>query len=480
MPIHTLISGAGPTGLTLAIDLARRDLPVRIIDKASRHAIGSRGDGLQPRTLEVFDDLGVIDQVLGAGAPQPVVVAYENGTPVRELRMTDPQPASPAVPYPNPWTLAQDDTEAILRAHLADHGIHVELATELIEFTATRTGITATLAHNGTGEAVHADYLVGADGARSLVRRTLGIEFDGATDESMRLLFADVRADTLDHGHGHWFASPDPHTGIVLSPLPGGRRFQVGMPLHTDAEPSLELLQTAVDTYSGRTDIRLTDLTWLTVWRPNTRLARRFRSGRVFLAGDAAHVHPPTGGQGLNTGIQDAYNLGWKLATGNVDILDTYDTERRTVAARVLGLSTELLRRATDGAADAHRRDDTHQLDITYRKPDATGALVPGDRAPDAAVTSATGRPLRLFDLYRGPHATMLTFGETSQPPSESDIHAWAVLRPGDHVADRSGTGRYVIDTDGHAFSAYSAEPGTRILVRPDGHVALRMDPPHP
>lgn len=476
MRVHTLISGAGPTGLTLAIDLARRGIPVRIVDKAVRHATGSRGDGLQPRTLEVFDDLGIIDRVLQAGAPQPVVIAYRAGAPVRELRMTDPKPPSSAVPYPNPWTLGQADTEAILRARLADFGVEVELATESAAFVADDAGVTATLAHAGTTEIVRADYLIGADGAHSLVRRTLGIEFDGSTDESTRLLLGDVRADALDHTHGHWFASADAATGIVFSPLPGRRHFQVGMPLRAGLEPGLGLLQDAVDTYSGRSDIRLTDLAWCTVWRPNIRLARRFRSGRVLLAGDAAHVHPPTGGQGLNTGIQDAYNLGWKLADGDDELLDTYDLERRAVAADVLGISTALLHRATSGARDAHRRDHTHQLDITYRDPAATGTLVPGDRAPDASVTDTAGGRLRLFDLYRGPQHTLLSFGETVSCATDPDVHVWAVRGPG-HCADDPGIGRHIIDVDGHAFRDYDARPGTLILVRPDGHIAARTDP---
>ncbi|WP_338759886.1 FAD-dependent monooxygenase [Nocardia vulneris] len=476
MRIHTLISGAGPTGLTLAIDLARRGIPVRIVDKAVRHPTGSRGDTLQPRTLEVFDDLGIIDRVLRAGAPQPIVLAYRAGAPERELRMTDPIPPSSAVPYPNPWTLGQADTEAILRARLAEFGVEVELATETAGFAADDSGVTVTLAYAGTTETVRADYLIGADGAHSLVRRTLGIEFDGSTDESTRLLLGDVRADALDHTHGHCFASADAATGIVFSPLPGRPHFQVGMPLPAGIEPGLGLLQTAVDTCAGRSDIRLTDLTWCTVWRPNIRLARRFRSGRVLLAGDAAHVHPPTGGQGLNTGVQDAYNLGWKLATGDDELLDTYDIERRAVAAAVLGISTALLHRATSGAEDAHRRDHTHQLDLTYRDPAATGTLVPGDRAPDASVTDIAGQRLRLFDLYRGPHHTLVSFGETAPCATVPDVHVWSVRGPG-HRPNDPGIGRHVVDVDGHAFRDYDARPGTVILVRPDGHIAARTDP---
>ncbi|MBF6211432.1 FAD-dependent monooxygenase [Nocardia puris] len=415
MTIHTLIAGAGPTGLTLAIDLARRGLPVRIVDKATEFFPGSRADGLQPRTLEVFDDLGVIDAIRAKATARPVFRDFLDGVEVGELRMDEDLPPNPAVPYPNPLVLGQSDTEAVLRDRLAEYGVEVELGTEVVGVEQDTEGVTVTLAHGGD---VRARYLVGADGGGSFVRRALGIEFEGHTDESMRMLLGDVRADALDHEFGYALrTSADPLRAVALSPLPGGRHFQFAAPFTEQAEPTLSLLQRHVDDLAGDLAIRLTDLRWSTVWRSNTRLARRYRVGRVFLAGDAAHVHPPAGGQGLNTGVQDAYNLGWKLADGTPETLDSYEAERRPVAARVLGISTGLLRRHLDGDENAHRRGtETHQLDITYRDPDDEGALVTGDRAPDAPVLDATGNPLRLFDLFRGPHATLLRFGANTSP----------------------------------------------------------------
>jgi hypothetical protein len=221
-----------------------------------------------------------------------------------------------------------------------------------------------------------------------------------------------------------------------------------------------------VDRYCGRDDVTLTDLSWVTVWRPNIRLAQRFRDGRVFLAGDAAHAHPPTGGQGMNTGIQDAYNLGWKLAAalaGDDTLLDSYEAERRTVAAEVLGLSSELLDKLVDGEEDAMERGpETQQLDISYRDPAVRDALAVGDRAPDAPLKDEAGRPVRLFDLFRGPPATVLSFGTSP----EAGPDAYAVVRPGTPV-----TGPHVVDVDGHAHAAYAAVEGTRVLVRPDGYI---------
>jgi 2-polyprenyl-6-methoxyphenol hydroxylase-like FAD-dependent oxidoreductase len=349
--------------------------------------------------------------------------------------------------------------EAILRRRLAEYGVRVELGRELVGLEQDKEGVTARLS---TGETGRFDYLVGADGGASFVRKAIGVAFPGTTDESFRLLLGDVTAPELDRGSSYWFAAADsPMTGVGLTPLPSTGYFQFGTPLGEGEDASLETLQAMLDKFSA--GVHLTSLGWSTVWRPNVRLAERYRVGRVFLAGDAAHVHPPTGGQGMNTGVQDAYNLGWKLAAETA--LDTYQTERRAVAARVLGVSTDLLEKYTQGHPEAHKRgEETFGLDITYRAPDATGPLVTGDRAPDAPVLAANGARIRLFDLFRGPHSTRLVFGA----PAPDEEHAYAVLRPGDHPAT---VGRHVTDAAGYAFAAYAASAGDNVLVRPDGYL---------
>ncbi|MFD7662236.1 FAD-dependent monooxygenase [Streptomyces sp. NPDC059788] len=457
--MRILVVGGGPTGLTLGIELARRGVEVRVVDKATAFFDGSRGDGLQPRTLEVFDDLGVLAAVRAAGAPQVPLRVHLDGRFVGERRMTEPREPTPGVPYPNAWVLGQSQTEEILRARLLEFGVRVEQATELVGLEQDTDGVTARFA---TGETDRYDYLVGADGGASVVRKAIGVAFPGTTDESFRVLVGDVSAPGLDPTLGHWFAAADdPVRGTALTPLPGTGRFQFISRLDEGDDASLETMQAALDRFSS--GVRLTGHGWSTVWRPNVRLAERYRVGRVFLAGDAAHVHPPTGGQGLNTGVQDAYNLGWKLAAETA--LDTYETERRAVAARVLGVSTELLDKYAKGAADAHKRgEEGFGLDITYRAPDATGPLVTGDRAPDAPLRDADGRRVRLFDLFRGPHFTRLVFGA----PAPDEDHAYAVLRPG----RQPGAGRYVTDAEGHAFAAYAAAPGDTVLIRPDGYLA--------
>jgi 2-polyprenyl-6-methoxyphenol hydroxylase-like FAD-dependent oxidoreductase len=464
MDTQVLIAGAGPTGLTLAIELARRELDVRIIDRAETFFAGSRGDGLQPRTLEVFEDLGVLDAVLAAGAAPVPMRIHVGGEVVGERMVFDVVEPSPSKPYPNGCFLGQSQTEGILRDRLAEFGVRVEPGTALTGFEQDAGGVTATLS---TGETLRSAYLVGADGGKSLVRKALGIAFEGTTDESVRMLLGDVRAAGLDRDHAHWFGAPeDPMRGMMFSPLPGTPHFQFASALgdgDVAAETALPAVQARLDALTGG-GVVLSDLAWSTVWRPNVRLAARFRDGRVFLAGDAAHVHPPTGGQGLNTGVQDAYNLGWKLADGAPELLDSYEAERRAVAERVLGISTGLLRKYQDGDEDAHRRgEDTRQLDISYRggplSPAGTGTLRPGDRAPDAPLTDANGKGVRLFELFRGPHATELLFGGGSTP-------GYRIL-PGGSTA----TGTDLVDDGGHAYAAYEAAGGRRVLIRPDGHV---------
>ncbi|MEC3979745.1 FAD-dependent monooxygenase [Amycolatopsis sp. H20-H5] len=481
MDTPVLVAGAGPTGLTLAIELARRGVGVRVVDKAETYFAGSRGDGLQPRTLEVFEDLGVLDAVLAAGSPEYVTKIHVGGRIVGERRMREHVEPTPAVPYPNAWFLGQSRTEGILRDRLADLGVRVELGTELVGLDQDADSVTATLARGEERETVRVAYLVGADGGRSFVRKSLGIAFEGTTDESIRVLLGDVRADGLDHAYSHWFGEPsDPAAGIVLVPLAGTPHFQFGAPLGDgDAEASLPTLQAKLDGFGGA-DVRLHDLAWSTVWRPNVRLAERFRQGRVFLAGDAAHAHPPTGGQGLNTGIQDGYNLGWKLADGSPELLDSYEAERRAVAVRVIEVSTELMRKYVEGDETAHERgEETQQLDVGYRggplAPAADGGVRPGDRAPDSPLVDANGKQVRLFELFSGPHATLLIFGDIDDDIAED---ADAVVEPseGTHVhrilpAGAEATGEDFVDAGGHAYAAYEAAEGTRVLVRPDGYL---------
>ncbi|NVI90650.1 FAD-dependent monooxygenase [Actinomadura sp. BRA 177] len=459
--IDVLIIGAGPTGLTLAVDLARRGIRHRIIDPGT--PTGSRGKGLQPRTLEVFDDLGVIGALLDTGGLYPPIRAYAGAEVVWEGRMAEPKDASDAVPYPNGLMVPQWRTEQILRDRLAELGGRVEKA-ELATFAQDADGVTATLAD---GTIVHAAYLVGADGGRSTVRKTLGISFAGETRAEERALIGDVRTADLDRDHWHTWADLETRTARVgLCPLAGTDDFQFTAPIPASENPELTLAtyQKMLEAGSGRTDIRLTDLTWSSIYRVNIRMAERFRDGRVFLAGDAAHVHSPAGGQGLNTGVQDAYNLGWKLAAvingGPPALLDTYEEERLPVAAGVLGISTKLHEKAARGQADAYQRgEELQQLLLGYPDSSLSAGPLGGTRAPDAVLHDKSGIRHRLHDLLRGPHFTVLAFDTEFEHP---DVRVVTIGERGDY------TGTEVQAT----YAAGLA------LIRPDGYIACTGDAP--
>jgi 2-polyprenyl-6-methoxyphenol hydroxylase-like FAD-dependent oxidoreductase len=466
-----LIAGSGPTGLTLAIQLARQGVSFRLVDKADQFFGGSRGDGLQPRTLEVFDDLGVLGTILATGRTAPLHRSYRDGKVVWEGRMADPVDPTPDVPYPNAYFVPQWLTEQILRERLAELGGKVELSTELAGFSQDEDGITATLRQGGAEQTVRARYLVGADGGRSVVRRTLGLEFAGETDDDQRLMLADVRAPGLDHEIGHVFSnSDDPAKStafLAFTPLYGTYpdAFVVaGTPPERDEDLTLDYLADVANRASeGNPKVELTELTWSTFWRLNVRMVNQFQVGRVFVAGDAAHVHPPTGGQGLNTGVQDGYNLGWKLAavlTGgaSVELLTSYQAERLPIAQDVLRLSRELIDAHQRGDEDAHKRGpETQQLRLNYRGGPLTrelraepGGVLAGDRAPDAPALDDNGNRTTVFDLLRGPHWTVLTFGVP--------------------VGD-VGVPVYSMGED--AATSYQVTQPTVFVIRPDGYIGL-------
>lgn len=460
-----VIAGAGPTGLTLALELARRGIGIRVVDSAKGFAAGSRGDGLQPRTLEVFEDLDILDEILACGMGAPLMRMYDGQRLAWEGRMAEPVPPRPDVPYPNVWFLPQWRTEQILRSRLADYGVQVQLDTGVTGFDQDDDAVTVRFHRD---EPVRTAYLVGADGGRSTVRKQLGVPFLGETDEGLQMVLADVRVDGLDHEYGHgWML--DEQTYFGFTPLAGDTDTFVLATTSADVQPTIESLQHTLQTISGRTDLRLHDLTWSTIWRPNVRMAQQFWAGRVFLAGDAAHVHPPTGGQGLNTGVQDAYNLGWKLAAvlagAPAGLLGSYQAERMPVAAHVLGISTELLDKLARGDPDAGRRgEETQQLDISYRygplvlDDGSSAAVAAGDRAPDASFVDGDGNPGRMFGLYAGPHWTLLRFGSQAPRFDHAGIRCYEV-------------GTDIIDADGHIELGYQIKQGAAALIRPDGYI---------
>jgi 2-polyprenyl-6-methoxyphenol hydroxylase-like FAD-dependent oxidoreductase len=469
-----LVVGAGPVGLTLALDLTRRGVRVRLLDRASGTFPGSRAKGIQPRTLEVFDDLGVAEEAFAAGGDYPLMGAHL-GPLTFPWRMHRHQPPTSPTPYPNVLLLPQSRTTAILRGALDRAGVAAEFNTEVREVAQDDLGATAMLE---SGEIIRAGYIVGADGAASVVRKSINVPFEGSTDESDRMIIADAAIDGLSRDRWHiWPRTAGRFVGAC--PLPGTTQFQLMIRLKPGENPDLSESALAAQFGGLISDKKLTlrDLTWASVFRPNVRLAEHYRRGRVLIAGDAAHVHTPAGAQGLNTGVQDAYNLGWKLgqvlAGAPEALLDTYEGERRPVAARVLGRSSELYEGLRQPRLSMFTRgEDDRQLTISYyggplappERP-STRTLRVGDRAPDGQITRAGAH--RLFDLYRGPHFTLLGFGNEA-----ADALTQVTWPPGGAPLARHAVTDSAEEADPTPAQTYGITEDTQVLVRPDGYIA--------
>lgn len=482
---EVLVVGAGPTGLTLACDLARRGVRALVVERAAGLFPGSRGKGVQPRTLEVFDDLGVAGAILEAGGAPPVGMVWRDGVRQGEYRMFDePEPVDSA-PYAGPVLVPQWRTQEILYARLTELGGSVAFGAEVTGIAQDADGVTAGLAGGGT---VRAAYAVAADGGRSAVRRALGIGMTGETVDPQPMLVADIRVaeGALDRDNWHVFppAGTHPSEGAAsggdfaaICPLPGIPDFQLVARFTGGAEPDLspDGVREAVAARTHLTAADVTEVRWASDFRPRAALADAFRAGRVFLAGDAAHVHSPAGGQGLNTSVQDAYNLGWKLGAvlrhgADAGLLDTYEEERRAVAARMLDLSTRI-HRGTDRRGTATRqlgleyRDSSLSLDASpsldtptadVETSTATSDTTPraGDRAPDAPLGAG-----RLFDAFRGPHFTLLAVATDAElPPLRGDlVHVHRTERCAPY-----GPGLHLIRPDGYIAWTGQDEEGLR------------------
>ncbi|MER5471382.1 FAD-dependent oxidoreductase [Streptomyces sp. NPDC002685] len=446
--VDVLVVGAGPTGLALGADLARRGVDALVVERADGLFPGSRGKGIQPRTMEVFDDLGVLDAIRAAGGDYPVGMIWQDGERVGEHQMFDPAEPSDDSPYNAPWMVPQWRTQEILCARLEELGGRVAFGREVVAVAQDENGVTVGF---GSGAPVRARYVVAADGGRSAVRRALGIAMAGETVDPDPMLVADVRITGLDRDNWHVFP-PREDTGgfLAICPLAGTEDFQVvaQFPEGTDVDLSLDGIRKTVAARSHLSPEAVTEVRWASDFRPRTALAERFRAGRVFLAGDAAHIHSPAGGQGLNTSVQDAYNLGWKLGAvlrgeAPESLLDTYEEERLPIAADMLGLSTRVHR------GEVRRGGATRQLGLGYRDSSLavetrTGlsdeALQAGDRAPDGTVDG-----VRLFDVFRGPHWTLLAVGADAETPVLPGVRT---ARIGSY--ERYGTGVFLVRPDGY------------------------------
>ncbi|MEU3842712.1 FAD-dependent monooxygenase [Streptomyces sp. NPDC028635] len=536
-----LVVGAGPVGLTAALELRRHGVTCRIVDRLPERLPYAKAVGVQPRTLEIWDRMGLVRAALEAAVPLRGQFAYVNGVEQGRYDLALP----PEVPY-GFAALPQYETERLTEEALARHGTRIERGTELVSFEQDAQGVTARLSHaSGTGEEVRVRFLVGCDGAHSVVRKGLGLAFEGGAFLEEYML-GDVEVDwDLPAGYGlramHVDGSGVVDDVLVCIPLPGVKRYRMSMRVPPELSalrqeetgpsrpqavggdgvahglegrraPGLPHIQAVLDRLSPQRTTA-SALRWSSVFRISHRIVDRYGEGRVFVAGDAAHIHPPTGAQGMNTGIQDACNLAWKLAlvlAGRASraLPASYDAERRPVGEEVVGRT---VRHATAGGVQADRDDPgtvmlrEAQLLVGYRGSpvvDAPGhgpGPRPGDRAPDCGGLTGpiAAYPMRLYDVLRDRGTVLLLYGRpqsygTDRVASYEELVAEARLRSGGLVdvcavspAGEPSDGVPVQvpvyrDRDGEFASRYAlgAQEPTALVIRPDGYLGARLEQP--
>lgn len=516
-----LIVGAGPTGLVLAIDLARRSVMPRVIDAAPPEGKESRAVAIVARSLEMLEDLGVARAAIDLGIPLRALNFYEGGRTLAEMDLT-----AIGSPFPMDLCIPQWQTVALLRERAERLGVSIEWNTRLKSTEPHDRSVTAEiLGPDGVLERYATDWLIGCDGAHSTVRRAAGIGWE-TSDLRRGFILGDVAADwglVRDRFHAHFGKS-----GVLaVFPMPGGH-WRVLASTPDDRPPkSPELADFAhYIALQTRLDANVRDLEWSSSFVAREGLAERYRSGRVLLAGDAAHSHSPVAGQGMNTGMQDSYNLGWKLglaATGRAEesLVDTYAAERRPVAEAVIDTTSATTRIASSQAMPLRRaRNDALRLfgrlgavqrrmslalgehTIHYRgsnlvtetwsasKPRAwsdnadTGPRA-GELLRDAYLEDRSG-PVALRHLVGGTEHHLVVFAaDTSDPEILTAWEREARNAVGDlgrvHLLTRvhiphaveEGT---LVDRHNEAHNRYGAHRPSMYLIRPDQYIGYRSD----
>jgi 2-polyprenyl-6-methoxyphenol hydroxylase-like FAD-dependent oxidoreductase len=500
-----LVVGAGPTGMTAAIELSRLGVPVRLIERTAQPSTTSRALAVQARTLEIFSQRGMVQGMLDKGNPVSLVTVFGEGKQIFQMDFNHN-----GTSFPYMLMIPQSDTEQLLRDELAKLGVTIEREVEYFALAVSDHDgpVTATLRHkDGVIEEVQCEYLVDCEGAHSITRTTLGLEFEGKT-----------RSDSYVLGDVHMDGGPSEHELTIFSsalgfmgmfPMQGGRfRLIASHPLseaQNGSEPKLDEIQTI---YDQRSHIpgRFHDMVWSSYFRINSRMIHRLQKNRIFLGGDAAHIHSPAGGQGMNTGIQDMINLSWKLAMvihgkASAKLLATYTEDRVPVIEGVLegtegltdviGTQKTLSRFALEhfapwivstGPVQINATQRMSQVLFDYRKSSlsktlhAGGSLHAGDRVPDLAITHVGGEaqpsaaePRKLQALLRTDVLTLLVVGiddaETLYTRVRNKLDHWNELVVLVRIRPNVDQQKSFVESFGSKSSV--------VLVRPDGYVGF-------
>lgn len=527
--IPALVVGAGPVGLTMAAEFRRHGVAVRVVDRSPTPTDKSKALVVWSRTLEILDDMGIGEEFVAVGRRAVGASIYHEGRRLVHVGFT-------SIPSPHPYglLLPQSETERLLDLHLRRLGGAVERSVELVDLGADEHGITAVLHHaDDSREIVRTSWLLACDGAHSSVRHTLGIPFVGEAEPNDWML-ADVhlRGPVPEDEMSLFLHEKGP---LGVFPM-GHGRFRIiadtGPAEHEGPAPAPSLAEVAeVLAERGPGDWHPYEPVWLSSFRIHERKVAAYRHGRVFLAGDAAHVHSPAGGQGMNTGMQDAYNLAWKIALVErglaraEPLLASYDAERSPVGEQVLARASAMTKLATlrhplaqqirnrlvplIASLDAvqHRLEDQFtELAIAYPRSPIQGehrglsagswllggGVAPGERAPDAALrVGETGRPTTLFEVLRGTSHVLLLLEGSGEAPSSSllaigarvreryghVVSAYLVVSPGRSEARPDWPGAILGDPTGELHERYAATGPTLYLIRPDGYVGYRSQP---
>lgn len=525
--VDVLIVGAGPVGLALACELRRWGVRCLILDKgdAPTPISQSRALGIHARTLEALHGLGVAGELVRQGRCIRAVNAWDGGNWFARFELDFDQLGTP---HPYVLVLPQGATEDILVQRLSALGTNVEWQKRLIDLSQDHRGVTALIrGPDGRDIEAHASYLVGCDGAHSTVRHRLGFSFEGRAYEE-QLLLADVHLDwNRSRNEAHVLLHPDGPIPAIPLPEPGAWRLidTTGVVV-ADERAAITARFAELLRETKLADASITSTLWASSFKIHRRAVDRLRIGRCFLAGDAAHIHSPVGGQGMNIGIQDACNLAWKLAlvlarAAPEALLDSYQSERLPIARSVLR-GTHVATRAIivrNAAARAIRNYlaawfarrrfirqrltrqlselSTHYRGSSLVSEDRSGPWAgprPGERMPDASVTAAEG-PGRLFDVLYAPAYTLLYFhgarSDRLQPQLFEAIRAAAQRRWPTHLrvyqvlntasaSVPSDADRVLIDSLGELQRSLDLQESCLYLVRPDGYVAYRSRPPDP
>lgn len=519
-----LVVGAGPTGLTLAHELLHRGVPIRLIDKARSASQNTKALGVWPRTLELFarTGTGIADEMLAQGVKTPSFHVWSDGNLLVHLdfarRLADSS-------YPFALMIPQGETEALLTKHVLSLGGTIERGTELLSLTRQETGVEVVLRHaDGQEEVTRTDWLIGCDGAHSMVRHLVGVPFVGKTFEQS-FVAGNVRM--------QWDYPPDEahaflHQGntIAFFPMPDPFYYRVVITYQPAEAPQGEVtlseIQQAIAAFGCPAGARASEPRWLDRFLVDQRRVERYMFGRVILAGDAAHLHTFVGAQGMNTGIQDAFNLAWKLALvvqgrARAHLLVSYGEEREQVSKTLLATTGWAARLATahqpvltgvrnvlaprlTALPPAQRLLITAlaELNISYRHSSivqddhARGArnrthLHAGDRAPDGHVwTFERNAPHQLFELLSSTRHTLLVF---SQQQSEADakeldlalaefpdlVESYQIVRGTNGSGEQeAAAGRRLYDPDGELSHKYGLANEGLVLIRPDGYIGFR------